>query len=92
MGDKVANRLRGEAWITFLELQTFGLGITERDFRGGGKGRRTDNPWEVSQDHKTALADYLAANGLNARGRIWAQEFPDRDGFRLTQYDDDLPA
>ena len=84
-------RLRGEAWITFLELQAFGLRITEEDFRGGGKARRTDIPWEVAPAHKGELADYLASNGIDARGRVWAQEFPDRDGFRLTQYDDDLP-
>jgi hypothetical protein len=91
-GGQSGKRLLGEAWFTFLELQAFGLGITEEDFRGGGKARRTGNPWEVAPDHKKELADYLAPNGLDARGRIWAEEFPDRDGFRLTQHDDDLPS
>ena len=72
-------------WLTFLELQVHGEGLTEADLRGGSKHRRTDHPWPVAEDHKQLLRSLLEPNGFDIMQMILAQEFVDRDAFLLTQ-------
>lgn len=73
--------------IDFLDLSDREL--TERDFRGGSKDRRSNFPWEVPGEHKGKMRALLEANGFAVTQPIWAQPKFNGDGFILTQERED---
>jgi hypothetical protein len=77
---------RIEAWLDFLDLPA---GLTEEAVRSGANRRKTYFPWPLAEEHKRQVQKFLEARGFDVGRRVWAQERPDRDGFYLTQYDDD---
>src|SRR5439155_5700135 len=69
--------------ITYKDLDA--AGISEADFRGGKKGRRTDHPWPIAERHRDALRDKLEPQGFNVGEEVEAQEPVDGDHIRLRQ-------